>query len=431
MSAAPKSSSKKSKTSIAITDIQYPYEKTWDKTKTNVRFVINNSNVSMMNAIRRTMISDVPTFGFKTEPYEKSMVEVIKNDSPLHNEFISHRIGMIPINILDTDFKIEDYEFIIDEKNNTNFPKKITSGHFKILKISTNEFLPREEVEKIFPKDPLTNEDILITELKPCYNVIDYKLNSYKDELMRSFGKEQYFHIKAKAVLSTGSENSRFSPITATSYQYKIDEERAKQGETDFILKEIKKAQDKGLKPKDEEALSRYFKTTLIERFYHIDENEEPYIFNFNIESLGYLPPLIVLHRGIQVLIEKINKFMINLKSYNDNIIQIATSPNLENGYQLTIQDENDTLGNLLQEHFYDLFCEDEDNMILNYIGYKKIHPLEEKIVINIQPVKKMNWEEIINSIFVIGTKHIISKLTKLQNNLESKKEFIKELKSI
>ena len=429
MATAP--SSKKGKSSISISNIKYPYEKTWDKTKTNIKLEVSNTNISMKNAIRRIMISNVPTFGFRTEPYDKSMVEVIKNDSPLHNEFISHRIGMIPINIVDDELKIDDYEFIIDEKNDTNFPKTITSGHFKILKVSTNEYLPKSEVEKIFPKDPLTNEYIVITELKPCYNVIDYKLDSYKDELMRSIGKEQYFHIKAKAVLSNGSENSRFSPITTTSYQYKIDEEKAKEGEIKYIESEIKKMQDKGLKPRTEEELSRYFQTTLIERFYHIDDNEEPYIFNFNIESLGYIPPLVILHRGIQVLIEKINKFIINLKSYNDNIIQISTSPNLENGYQLTVLEENDTLGNLLQEHFYDLFCENEDNLVLNYIGYKKIHPLEEKIIINIQPVKKMNWEEIINDIFVVGTKNIIKKLNTLQKDLESKKEFIKELKSI
>ena len=429
MASAP--NSKKGKTSIFISNIKYPYEKTWDKSKNNVTFQVTNSNISMMNAIRRILISNVPTFGFRTEPYEKSMVKIIKNDSPIHNEFVSHRIAMIPINIIDDDFKIDDYEFIIDEKNDTNFPKTITSEHFKILKISTNEYLPIDEVKKIFPKDPLTNEYITITKLKPCYNVIDYKLDSYKDELIRSIGKEQFFNIKAKAVLSSGSENSHFSPVTTTSYQYKIDEQKAKEGEEKYIASEIKKMQDKGLEPKSKEKLSSYFKTTLIERYYHTDYNEEPYIFNFNIESLGFIPPLVILHRGIQVLIEKINKLIINLKSYNDNIIQISTSPNLENGYQLTISDENDTLGNLIQEYFYDLFCENEDNMILNYIGYKKIHPLEEKIIINIQPVKKMNWEEIINDIFIVGTKNIIKILNTLQTDLENKKEFITELKSI
>ena len=75
--------------SLSISNIKYPYEKTWDKTKTNVKLEISNTNVSMMNAIRRIMISNVPTFGFRTEPYEKNEGNIysLNLKLPLNSKF--------------------------------------------------------------------------------------------------------------------------------------------------------------------------------------------------------------------------------------------------------------------------------------------------------------------------------------------------------
>ena len=184
-----------------ISSIEYPYAKTWDKKNTNVKFEISNLNTSTINAIRRTMISQTKSFGFRTEPYEKNDVNIITNDTSLNNQIICHRIGMIPIHITNEDFAIDDYEFIIDVNNDSNFPKTITTKDFKILQISTNKYLSEKEVEAIFPKDPITGDYITITKLKPSYNIINYKLDSYKEELLNTKGKKFSFHIKAKAVL--------------------------------------------------------------------------------------------------------------------------------------------------------------------------------------------------------------------------------------
>ena len=421
-----------SKKNFYIENIKYPYQKTWDKTKTNVTFSFNNVPISIINGIRRTIISDIKTFAFKTEPFAKSNVKIIKNDSSLHNEFISHRIGMIPLNIIDEEFNIDDYEFIIDEKNNTNFPKEITTEHFKILQISTNKLLSKEEVFKIFPNDPITKEPIIITELKPSYNIINYKMDSYKDELLNTSGKEQYFHIKGKASLNNGKENSRYSPVSAISYSYTVDEKKADIAQKEYIKTEIKLMKEKDLKPKTEQQLIRYFETTLKERYFYENDDGEPTKFNFNIESIGYIPPLIIFHRGLEYLIKRIDSFLINIKSYNDNIIEISPSSNIINGFQMIIKGEDDTLGNIIQEGFFDLFCnEEKDEQLLDYIGYKRVHPLEDKIIINIKSSKYNSWNDIITNIFDIGCKSITKKITNIIKELEKEKEFIKELKSI
>ena len=412
-----------------ISSVEYPYSKIWDINNTNVKFEITDINISTLNAIRRILISQNKSFRFRTEPYEKNDVNIITNDTSLNNQIICHRIGMIPIHIQDNDFKIDDYEFEIDVSNDSNFPKTVTSKDFKVLQISSNKNLSEKEVEKIFPKDPITNDYITITKLKPSYNIINYKLDSYKEELLNTKGKKFKFHIKAKAVLSQGEENSRFSPVTSISYSYKVDEEKAKKAKTEYIKNTIIDMKEKNLTPKTEEQLSTYFETTLKERYYYENEEGEPTHFIFNLESVGVIPPLVIFNRGIILLIDKVKNFLINIKSYNDNIIKVSPSPNLPDGFQIIVINETDTLGNLIQENFFNKFCDSEEP-ILDYIGYKRIHPLEEKIIINLKSSKYKTWDGLINNVFTLGCNSIIRKLNGIKNNMEQQREFIKELKS-
>ena len=67
-----------------------------------LKFTLENTTASFANSIRRTIISEVDTAGFDTEDYNSSSVRVIENTYGIHNEFILHRIGMIPINVKDT-----------------------------------------------------------------------------------------------------------------------------------------------------------------------------------------------------------------------------------------------------------------------------------------------------------------------------------------
>lgn len=412
-----------------ISNIKYPYENTWDKTNTNVTFEIEKVNLSFINALRRECITNVSTFGFRTEPYEKNNVEIITNDTGLNNQIICHRIGMIPLNITEQDFNIVDYEFILDVINDTNFPKWVTSNDFKIKQISSDTFLDKKEVEKIFPKDPITNDYIIIAKLKPCYNIINYKLNSYKDELINKQGKTYKLHLKANAILSNGRENSRFSPTTTIAHSYKIDDKAVKDAEKIYIKKEIEKAKDQGLKPKTEQELTTFFQTTYKERYFYKNDEGEPTKFVFKLESIGIIPPLVIFYRSIQGLIKRLDRFIINLKSKNDNIIKIEPSANLDDGYKLIVNDETDTLGNLITEQMFDTYCNNEDPE-LNIIGYKRIHPLEEKIFFNLNSDKYKSWEELGN-LFIDTSQYLNKKLKNLLNELENKKEFIKELKSL
>lgn len=65
---------------IAITSIA-PHE---------IKFILSETDTSMANALRRIMIAEVPTLAI-------DLVEIYENSSVLNDEYLAHRLGLIPI----------------------------------------------------------------------------------------------------------------------------------------------------------------------------------------------------------------------------------------------------------------------------------------------------------------------------------------------
>ena len=104
----------------------------------NFRFDLENVSVALANSIRRAILSEIPTiafddmpnkhFDFMNKKYDKS-IKIISNQSPLHNEFLSHRVSLIPLNInnhkIESRFSPEVNERIFTIKYNKSWVNKI------------------------------------------------------------------------------------------------------------------------------------------------------------------------------------------------------------------------------------------------------------------------------------------------------------------
>ena len=62
--------------------------------------VFKDVHSTIINSIRRTILDDVPTFAIED-------VEVVINDSPLYDETLAHRLGLVPIK---TDLKSYNFK---------------------------------------------------------------------------------------------------------------------------------------------------------------------------------------------------------------------------------------------------------------------------------------------------------------------------------
>ena len=70
--------------------LNMPHIKVLELLKYSVRFELYNTDLAIANALRRIMISEVPTMAI-------DLVEVRENTSSLHDEMIAHRLGLIPL----------------------------------------------------------------------------------------------------------------------------------------------------------------------------------------------------------------------------------------------------------------------------------------------------------------------------------------------
>ena len=104
-------------------------------------FTLKNINVSLANAIRRTILSDVPVVCFYTETHEKNQCNIAVNTTRLHNEILKHRLSCIPVHEKDASLLVDKYVLEVDVNNDTDNMMMVTTEHFKIRnKLNNNYF---------------------------------------------------------------------------------------------------------------------------------------------------------------------------------------------------------------------------------------------------------------------------------------------------
>jgi DNA-directed RNA polymerase alpha subunit len=311
-----------------------------------LKFTLSGVNVSLANAIRRIILSDIQSIVFKTTPYEENKSTFHINTSRLNNEIIKQRLSCIPIHIDDLDFPINDYILEVDVKNDTDSVKIVTTNDFKIKNISSGKYLTNENINKIFPPDKISGDYIDFVRLRP----------KISDDIAGE-------HIKLECLfdISTAKDNGMFNVVSACSYgntpdPIAINKEWAKR---EKLLKNDKMSDD------DIEYNKRDWMALEANRYFKPDS------FDFTVETIGVFDNLTIVKKACTIMIEKLNKFVETIQSKPETIVPIDNT--IPNCNEVILENEDYTLGKALEYILYQKHYITDKS--LNYCGFRKPHP--------------------------------------------------------
>lgn len=158
-----------------------------------LEFYLLNADLSFANSLRRVIIAEVPTMAI-------DMVNIRANTSPLFDEFISHRLGLIPLNSA----SISKYEY--SRKCNCNEFCELCSVQF-----SLKEKCAEESME-------ITTEHIKSN--NPDSSVLPIKYENEDPILICKLRKNQELDVHMIAKKGIGKEHSKWSPVSSVVMQH-------------------------------------------------------------------------------------------------------------------------------------------------------------------------------------------------------------------
>ena len=358
-------------------------------------FTISNIDISYINAIRRTILSDIRICVFKTTPYEENNATITFNTCRLNNEIVKQRLSCIPIvincieleNPLDT---IKDYLLVVDVENNTDTTMIVTTKDFKILNTATNKYLEDGEVKKIFPPfiPPTGNGEYYIDFLRLRPKI--------SDEI-----PGEKIKLTCKFTLGTAREDSMFNVTGTCSLGFTPDYEKMEE------QLEIRKQKWKDEGKKEDEIVFESKNWKLLEGMRYVIKNS----FDFIVGTVGIYDNDKIIMEACNILSSKMN----NLKELiTSDEVDIKRSDNLlENCYDITLVNEDYTVGNILNYELYSIFY--TDLKIIDYVGFKKFHPHDTDSILRISLVDKTKGIPAIKTMVISVIDEALKKFTDIR----------------
>jgi len=166
---------------------------------TQIKFSIEGVDCSVSNALRRICIAEVPTLAI-------DLVEVLENSSVLCDEFVSHRLGLVPLlSGLAKEFNFP-YEFSEEEdsKTDVHFDLHVRAQKDQTLDVTS---------------DDLVCQDKRISPVQ--YSSSTEKFKSTKAGiLIVKLRKNQEIQVRCVARKGLGKDHAKWSPVATAVFRY-------------------------------------------------------------------------------------------------------------------------------------------------------------------------------------------------------------------
>ena len=350
-----------------ITDINEVYE--------NITFVISNTNVSIVNAIRRTILSDIPILGFKTTPHEENKCDIVVNTSRFNNEIIKQRMSCIPVHINDLNIPYENFDIQLDVKNETSSTMLVTTESFKIKDTTNDTYISQEDVKKIFPPNKLSKDYIQILRLRP--------------KLSENLKQEQ-ITLNAKLSIVNANENGCFNVVSICTYSNLPDKKKIQEKWNE----KVNELKSQGLSDTEIQLYKKNWDLLDAKRIYI----EDSYLFT--IKSLGIYTCTNLIKMACDILI---NRFEL-ISSGNGFVIK-DNELTLENSIDIVFENEDYSIGKMLEYIFYANYYLNGNT--IHYVSFYKTHPHNDESILRLGFVNKTDKpaiSQLLSSVCVLAT---------------------------
>ena len=348
-------------------------------------FTMSPVSVTYANTLRRAVQTEVQTLGFRADMLEDGStadVKVFKNTTPMSNEMLADRVGLLPIHMPGgavAGWEKESVLFRLHVKNETDDVRLVTASDFECLKASADAAEASEGGERgesrvripntqFFHPNPVTGETCIIAVLKP----------------MADGQEPEEIHLEAYATMGKGREHTRFNPVAQCAYSYTRDDDAGRIKEMwQRWLTQQKKVDPKDLDkdPERKAVLEREFRSLEIYRCFKTDGNGEPFSYDFTVESVGVMEPNKIIFDALNSVASLCDKYAALDTGDLPESVDIRPADARMKGFDFWFQAEDHTLGNLLQTWLDDNRIGDS---LISFAGYKVPHPLRDEMVLRI-----------------------------------------------
>jgi DNA-directed RNA polymerase subunit L len=314
-----------------------------------LRFTIDKINVSLANALRRIILSDVPTLVFRTTPHAESKSSITVNTSRIHNQILNQRLSCIPIHITDPDFPYKDYQLEIDVVADGNEIRYVTTKDFRMKNKTTGKYLTDVKVHEIFPSNPVSSDYIEFARLLP-------KMSEYSEG--------EQLTMTCDLDIGSSREDGAFNVVSTCAYQMTMDAAKVDEA---WRIKEAELVKEGIATVGSEEMKAQRKNWSLLDAQRHTKEDS----FDFVVETVGVFTNAEIVHKAAQIMINKCTKFIRDIESGENHIIPTVST--IQNGFDIELKGEDYTLGKVIEFFLHDKhYAEDQT---VTYCAFRKIHP--------------------------------------------------------
>ena len=337
--------------SSSTTVIQLPEVEHGGENKGILTFTIKNTNVSITNAIRRVILSDLQVVVFDTD---NKTIQIPINTTRFHNEILKQRLGCIPIHIKEKD-SIDNLSIELNVDNDTDKLVYVTTSDFKIKDNATNKYLTKEQTKEIFPANSITKEFILFTRLRP--------------KISNDIPGEQ-IHLSARLKLGTAKEDGMYNIASTCAYK-NTDDKVEQHNQWQSIAEEL---ESNGLSATKIEYQRKNWYTLQAKRYFIKDS------FDFKLESVGVYKNIELIHMACDNIIQRLDKISQKCDSHGLSLNKDSTAMN--DSVDIVLNGEDYTIGKVIEYILHEQYY--KKDLTLSYVGFIKKHPQDDYSIIRI-----------------------------------------------